>query len=64
MGAGYTPAGWTGILSALPLAGFFTVAWLVLTHVVFGAVMGNVYARMVGKAWRQERVRDHVHLAH
>ncbi|MFW2343461.1 DUF6789 family protein [Brevundimonas sp.] len=61
---GLTIAPLTGIGMFGMRAGFFTVAWLVLTHVVFGVVLGNVYARMVGKAWRRERVRDHVHLAH
>lgn len=45
-------------------AGFLTFAWLIFTHAVFGAVMGNVYARMVGKDWRMRRVRDDIHLAH
>ena len=45
-------------------AGFPSLAWLILTHAVFGAVMGNVYARMVGKDWRVRRVRDDIHLAH
>jgi hypothetical protein len=61
---GLTIAPYSGLGMFGMRAGFVTVAWLVLTHAVFGGVLGNVYARMVGKAWRQERVRDHVHLAH
>lgn len=61
---GLTIAPLTGIGVFGIRAGFISVAWLVLTHAVFGAVLGNVYARMVGTAWRQARVRDHVHLAH
>lgn len=45
-------------------AGFPSLAWLILTHAVFGVVMGNVYARLVGKEWRVHRVRDDIHLAH
>lgn len=45
-------------------AGFPTLAWLILTHAVFGAVMGNVYARMVGRDWRVHHARDDIHLAH
>jgi len=61
---GLTVAPLTGIGMFGLRAGFLTMAWLVLTHAVFGAVLGNIYARMVGKAWKAERVRDHVHLAH
>ena len=61
---GLTIAPLTGIGVFGIRAGFISVAWLVLTHAVFGGVLGNVYARMVGTAWRQSRVRDHVHLAH
>lgn len=61
---GLTIAPYTGIGMFGMRAGFVTVAWLVLTHAVFGAVLGNIYARLVGKAWRQERARDNVHLAH
>lgn len=45
-------------------AGFMSLAWLILTHAVFGAVMGHVYARMVGRDWTAHPVRDHIHLAH
>ncbi len=62
MGLTVAPLSGIGMFGMRP--GFVTVAWLVLTHAVFGAVLGNVYARLVGKAWRQDRVRDHVHLAH
>lgn len=45
-------------------AGFPTLAWLILTHAVFGGVMGSVYARMVGRDWRVHHARDDIHLAH
>lgn len=45
-------------------AGFTSLAWLIATHALFGAVMGAVYARMVGREWRTHRVRDDIHLAH
>ncbi len=35
--------------------GFAVVAWMLVTHVVFGIVMGNVYARLVN---RDKRVHD------
>jgi hypothetical protein len=28
-------------------AGFGTIGWLLITHAVFGIVLGNVYARLV-----------------
>ena len=33
-------------------AGFGTVAWLLITHAVFGIVLGNVYARLVAREKR------------
>lgn len=36
-------------------AGFGTLAWMIATHAVYGVVLGNVYARLVG---REHRVRD------
>ncbi|MDQ1152864.1 DUF6789 family protein [Brevundimonas sp. SORGH_AS_0993] len=33
-------------------AGFGTIAWLLITHAVFGIVMGNVYARLVAREKR------------
>lgn len=34
-------------------AGFGTLAWMILTHAVFGVVLGNVYARLVEREKRQ-----------
>ena len=62
MGLTVAPLAGIGLFGAR--AGFPSIAWLVFTHAVFGAVMGNVYARMVGRDWRVHRVRDDVHLAH
>ena len=33
--------------------GFGTIAWLLVTHAVFGIVLGNVYARLVARDKRQ-----------
>lgn len=33
-------------------AGFGTVAWLLITHAVFGIVLGNVYARLIAREKR------------
>jgi hypothetical protein len=35
--------------------GFGTVAWLLITHVVFGLVLGNVFGRMLEKERREAR---------
>jgi len=34
-------------------AGFGTIGWLLITHAVFGIVLGNVYARLVTREKRQ-----------
>lgn len=34
-------------------SGFGTIAWLLVTHAVFGIVLGNVYARLVARDKRQ-----------
>ncbi|MBA4807405.1 DUF6789 family protein [Brevundimonas sp.] len=34
-------------------AGFGTIGWLLVTHAVFGIVLGNVYARLVSRDKRQ-----------
>jgi hypothetical protein len=62
MGLTVAPLGGIGMFGLR--VGFASLAWLILTHAVFGAVMGNVYARMVGREWRVARVRDDIHLAH
>ena len=36
--------------------GFGTVAWMGFTHVVFGIVLGNVYARLVARDKRSHRM--------
>ena len=36
-------------------AGFGTVAWMLLTHAVFGVVLGSVYARLVERERRAAR---------
>jgi len=33
-------------------SGFGTIAWLLVTHAVFGIVLGNVYARLVAREKR------------
>ena len=33
-------------------SGFGTIAWLLITHAVFGIVLGNVYARLVAREKR------------
>lgn len=33
-------------------AGFGTIAWLLITHAVFGIVLGNVYTRLVAREKR------------
>ncbi|MET4685049.1 DUF6789 family protein [Brevundimonas faecalis] len=33
-------------------AGFGTLAWMLITHMIFGGVMGNVYARMLAREKR------------
>jgi hypothetical protein len=45
-------------------AGFPSLAWLIAMHAAFGAVMGFVYGRMVGRDWRVHHARDDIHLAH
>lgn len=62
MGLTIAPEGGIGLFGLR--AGFPTLAWLILTHAAFGAVMGAVYGRLVGKDWRVHRVRDDIHLAH
>jgi len=37
-------------------SGFGTVAWLLITHAVFGIVLGNVYARLVARDRRAATV--------
>jgi len=37
-------------------SGFGTIAWLLITHIVFGIVLGNVYARLVTREKRQAAV--------
>ncbi len=34
-------------------AGFPTLAWMFATHVVFGVVLGTVYAKLAPDGWRQ-----------
>lgn len=36
-------------------SGFGTIAWLLITHVVFGIVLGNVFGRMLEKERRAAR---------
>lgn len=37
-------------------AGFITLAWMILTHAVFGIVLGNVYGRLVARDKRTPAV--------
>jgi hypothetical protein len=58
---GLTVAPLAGVLGERPvgvffiLAGFGTFAWMIVTHAVYGIVLGNVYARLV----ERERRRGH-----
>ena len=45
-------------------AGFGTFAWLLITHAVFGIVLGNVYARLVQREKRAAKLMDGVAPAH
>jgi len=62
MGLTIAPEGGIGLFGLR--AGFPSLAWLILTHAVFGAVMGAVYGRLVGRDWRVHHARDDIHLAH
>lgn len=37
-------------------AGFGTIAWLLVTHAVFGIVLGNVYGRLVAREKRHPTI--------
>lgn len=39
--------------------GFGTLAWMIASHVIFGVVMGNVYARLAPNDWRIHHHREH-----
>lgn len=42
-------------------AGFGTVAWLLITHTVFGIVLGNVYARLSAREKRAAHLVSGAH---
>jgi hypothetical protein len=42
-------------------AGFGTVAWLLITHAVFGIVLGNVYARLSAREKRAAHLVSGAH---
>ena len=44
--------------------GFGMVAWMLVSHAVFGIVLGNVYARLVARAKRAAKLMDGVAAAH
>nr|WP_298158288.1 DUF6789 family protein [Brevundimonas sp.] len=44
--------------------GFGMVAWMLVSHAVFGIVLGNVYARLVAREKRAARLMDGVAAAH
>lgn len=46
------------------LAGFGTFAWMIVTHAVYGIVLGNVYGRLVERDRRREREVMHGATAH
>lgn len=52
---GLTIAPLVGVLGGRPVgiffmeAGFGTLAWMILTHAVFGVVLGNVYGRLLAR---------------
>jgi len=58
---GLTVAPLAGVVGERPvgvffmLAGFGTFAWMIVSHAVYGIVLGNVYARLV----ERERRRGH-----
>ncbi|MES2859950.1 MAG: DUF6789 family protein [Pseudomonadota bacterium] len=44
--------------------GFGPIVWMLVTHAVFGIVLGNVYARLVDREKRAARLMDGVAPAH
>ena len=44
--------------------GFGMVAWMLVSHAVFGIVLGNVYARLVAREKRAAKLMDGVAAAH
>ena len=44
--------------------GFGMIAWMLVTHAVFGIVLGNVYARLVAREKRAAKLMDGVAPAH
>ena len=38
-------------------AGFGTIAWLLVTHMIFGVALGRVFARMHGEVGHPKRIR-------
>ncbi|MBA4804005.1 MAG: hypothetical protein H2038_05060 [Brevundimonas sp.] len=67
---GLTVAPLAGVVGERPvgvffmLAGFGTFAWMIVTHAVYGIVLGNVYARLVERERRRERDVIHGAPAH
>ena len=49
---GLTVAPLAGVDALFLRAGFATLVWMVVTHVVYGIVLGNVYARLVAREKR------------
>lgn len=44
-----------GIFGAL--AGFGTIAWMLVTHMIFGVTLGRVFARLHGEVGHPKRIR-------
>ena len=47
-----------------PVAGFGAVAWMLITNVVFGIVMGNVYGRLIQRDRQRARAMSGMAAAH
>ena len=44
-------------------AGFGTLAWMIVSHAIFGIVLGNVYGRLVGRSREAQHMihGNHIH---
>ena len=56
---GLTVAPLAGVGMFFMRAGFGTLAWMIASHAIFGAVLGNVYARLAPNDWRVHHHREH-----